>query len=75
MVKNDKFGDNGLRYVTFDDGICNDCIHVRDNGYECDAFPDGIPNEILTGEIDHHKPHPDDNGIQFEKNPNTVRGE
>ena len=32
----------------------------------CLAFPDGIPDEIWFDENDHHKPHPDDNGIKFE---------
>ena len=33
----------------------------------CDAFPDGIPQEILNYEFDHRTPHPNDHGIQFEK--------
>ena len=32
----------------------------------CDAFPVKIPAGIKTGELDHHKPLKDDNGIQFE---------
>lgn len=31
----------------------------------CRAFPDGIPKEILTGEVDHSKPYKGDHGIQF----------
>ena len=33
----------------------------------CKAFPAGIPYEITTNGFDHRTPHPDDNGIQFEK--------
>jgi hypothetical protein len=33
----------------------------------CDAFPDGIPDEIWTGKNDHKKPYPGDHDIQFEK--------
>ena len=32
----------------------------------CSAFTKGIPEEILTGEIDHTKPYKGDNGITFE---------
>lgn len=33
---------------------------------KCRAFPDGIPDEIWTGENDHTKPYKGDHGIQFE---------
>ena len=50
--------------------ICLECKHFhRDSkreGFTCDAFPDGVPEEIIMGEFDHRKPHPDDRGIQFE---------
>jgi hypothetical protein len=32
----------------------------------CDAFPDGIPLEIVQMEFDHHEPYPDDHGIRFQ---------
>lgn len=32
----------------------------------CDAFPDGIPDEIWRGDNDHKKPYPGDHGIQYE---------
>src|SRR3569832_1665235 len=32
----------------------------------CDAFPTGIPTEILTGAFDHREPHEGDNGVRFE---------
>ena len=46
-------------------GICHKCKH-RVDVMTCDAFPQGIPVEILAGEIDHTKPYEGDNGIQFE---------
>lgn len=32
----------------------------------CLAYPDGIPEEILTGEVDHSQPYRGDHGIQYE---------
>jgi hypothetical protein len=43
----------------------------RGKGGKCDAFPDGIPDEIYLGDFDHRNPYPNaenptDNGIRFE---------
>jgi len=32
----------------------------------CLAFPNGIPVEIYTGEVDHSEPFKGDNGLQFD---------
>jgi hypothetical protein len=34
--------------------------------HECDAFSEGIPEEIWRGDNDHTRPYPRDNGIRFE---------
>jgi len=49
---------------------CYNCqYYIFDNN--CEAFPEGIPKEILTGEFDHTTIHPDqDNDILFEPEPN-----
>jgi hypothetical protein len=33
---------------------------------KCLAFPNGIPNEIITGQHLHRTPYPGDRGIQYE---------
>jgi len=38
---------------------CFYCIHLDEKEWVCSAFPNGIPEEILTGENDHTKPLPD----------------
>lgn len=47
---------------------CLDCKHFHGDqaGWECDAFPKGIPSEISKNQRDHTQPYPGDNGIQFE---------
>jgi molybdopterin-guanine dinucleotide biosynthesis protein A len=53
--------------------VCKLCKHfsiVRsiDSGkHVCDAFPDGIPDEIWQGDNNHSKPYQGDHGIQFEQ--------
>ena len=53
------------REKTIDKILCNRCKHRR-KGITCDAFPDGIPIEIIrSGE--HFLPVDGDNGIVFEE--------
>ena len=35
-------------------------------GLSCAAYPEGIPEKILTGEHNHREPYKGDNGIRFE---------
>jgi hypothetical protein len=47
--------------------VCFKCKHFRRFEGGCDAFPDGIPEEITIGNNDHSKPLPNqDNKIVFE---------
>jgi hypothetical protein len=47
--------------------ICFKCIHLNPDGGGCRAFPQGIPDEILSGENLHKKPLPEQkNKIVFE---------
>ena len=45
---------------------CLDCIHLYDNLLSCKAFPDGIPEKIISGGWDHKKAYDGDMGIRFE---------
>ena len=48
---------------------CIKCKHFQYKNKEanaCDAFPNGIPNDIFLGKNNHHEPYRGDNGIQFE---------
>lgn len=56
--------------------LCTRCLHLHDQAdafdtedgaWTCDAFPEGIPEGILFGEIDHTQPVEGDHGIQYEE--------
>jgi hypothetical protein len=52
---------------------CMYCKHKHEGAATCDAFPDGIPADILTMKSDHTEPFPGDNGIIFEpENPDSL---
>jgi hypothetical protein len=40
---------------------CFRCKHFLE-GYKCPAFPEGIPNDILSNEFIHNKKHPEQQG-------------
>ena len=49
--------------------ICIICKNYSKNTFKpiCKAFPDGIPEDILTGKFNHTKKHPEQkNNILFE---------
>ena len=49
------------------DTSCLNCKNYdQDSLGNCKAYPDGIPFEIVSGELSHIEHLPNDNGIRFE---------
>lgn len=46
-------------------GICHRCTQRGADPLRCKAFPEGIPNEILTGDFIHTIQYSGDGGIRF----------
>ena len=47
--------------------VCPYCKHVdKTRQTQCAAYPNGIPQDILTTRINHRRPVEGDQGIQFE---------
>lgn len=44
--------------------MCMKCRHYR-GALACNAYPEGIPLEILNSRVDHRRPYPGDRGITF----------
>ena len=47
---------------------CLNCMHLLDAGdgpLNCLAFPEGIPEEIVTGQVDHSTPYEGDLGFRY----------
>jgi hypothetical protein len=51
---------------------CKFCKHYLGDG-TCDAFPNGIPPDIASGEFNHHVPYDKNNEIIFEIDLKKVR--
>lgn len=44
---------------------CISCKHYK-GLHRCEAYSEGIPIQIFTGEHDHTNPFEGDNGVRFE---------
>jgi len=50
---------------------CVTCAHYW-GAHTCDAFPEGIPSEIVKGEFDHRSAYPGDHGVRWEASPEYI---
>jgi hypothetical protein len=46
--------------------VCKHATFVKGVSFTCAAFPNGVPHELESGQVDHRKPVPGDHGIQYE---------
>ncbi|MEO3826949.1 hypothetical protein [Actinomadura sp. B10D3] len=65
--------------------ICDACVRLQKRSNPdaqtsldrwipyCDAFPEGVPNEIYRNGFDHRNPFEGDRGIRFELRPGGER--
>ena len=44
---------------------CTFCAHRSDDGTYCEAFPQGIPFDLLHNRHDHRLEYPGDNGTRY----------
>ena len=58
-----------VRGIDMEAPLCIDCRYFRfalsESTPTCDAFPEGIPDEIWSNDIEHDHPIPGDHGLRF----------
>jgi len=52
--------------------MCEFCRHAKEAG-ACNAFPNGIPSDFMSGRTYHTSPIKGDHGIQFELDGDSAR--
>jgi hypothetical protein len=58
----DKFVTGDLEVIP---SQCNECVHWRVGTTTCAAYPDGIPEGVMSNEVSHTEPLPGDGGLLF----------
>jgi hypothetical protein len=53
IYKNGKVEFEDIKEPIFAGSLCPHCQHLYKSGVECSAFPDGIPDYLLSGEQSH----------------------
>ena len=55
------------KYLKFEKVQCIYCKHLKSwSEHKCTAFPEGIPEDILSGEHDHRESYKNDGGIRYD---------
>jgi hypothetical protein len=49
--------------------LCIFCRYLKEGQVRCEAFPEGIPDDLLFAMSDHREPYEGDHGIRFELKP------
>ena len=57
----------GLNSMSGPAPMCYSCVHAWATVESCEAFPNGIPPDVLDWSVDHRKPIDGDNKIVFEQ--------
>lgn len=54
--------------------VCDNLTKIIDReNAACLAFPNGIPKDLWDDKVEHTKPYPNDNGIQFSKEKSQIK--
>ena len=62
-----RLADKGLEFITLGHSVCHQCAYVTEKGGKCKAFPEGIPPEILSGNVEHFVHYEGDHGLKFKQ--------
>jgi hypothetical protein len=52
--------------------LCKHSTFIKGRGSFCAAFPEGIPQEVSSGRIDHRRPIAGDHGVQYEPSARAI---
>ena len=57
--------------MNFNAPMCLACKRYDPETGACEAYPGGVPEEIIVGNWDHRFPKPGDRGLRFDPKPGS----